>query len=114
MSVAVCHCPTCGAPYTGEVPRVDLDRNIFICSAGWVQLTRQRAELVSALLEAYPRGMRVDRLVYRLYGASETSEDPVANLRVQVSNARRYLRWLGWTIRNDYGSYYLEKFGGRE
>jgi Response regulators consisting of a CheY-like receiver domain and a winged-helix DNA-binding domain len=111
MTAAACHCPTCGALYTGERPRVDLDRNLFLCANGVTHLPPRQAEIVSILARAYPRAVSVDLLISGVYGLAEPSDDPGNAIKVHISYARRLLRPLGWEVRRVYrGGYFLERW----
>lgn len=98
MTVAICHCPTCGAPYAGGVPRVDLGRNTFICSSGAVVLQAQVAEIAAMLADAFPRVLHTERIIARLYGAGDMPDDAANVVRVRIHELRRKLRPLGWGV----------------
>lgn len=104
MSEAPCTCPTCGAPFTGERPRVDLDLNSFICAAGWVRLPGHQAEILSILLKAYPGIARHDAIFLGLYGGGEMPETD--SIKVHITHLRKRLRRLGWGVRATYGRGY--------
>lgn len=94
---AQCTCPTCGTPFTGERPRIDLDANTFICASGWVHLPGIRIEILTILLKAYPGVARHEAIFLGIYGGGEMPEgDPI---KVHVSNIRKALRPLGWDVR---------------
>lgn len=115
MSVAVCHCPTCGAPYTADRPRIDLDRNIFICADGAIRVTPQQAELLAVLIKAMPLYARTEAILRGIYGAAEGAEFENDNLRAQLSKLRGLLRPLGWKIENVWHrGYRLERIRGSE
>lgn len=100
MDAAPCLCPTCGAPYTAERPRVDLSQNVFICARGSIRITPQQAELLTILIDAMPEYARMETILYRLYGGTEGAEFEVDNIRAQISKLRAALRPLGWKIKN--------------
>lgn len=94
---AQCRCPTCGAPYTADRPRVDLDRNLFISASGWVKLRRTEAEIAAIIAQAYPGIARHDAIVLGVYGAGDI---PLTeNIKVHVSRMRDALQPIGWTVK---------------
>lgn len=115
MDAASCHCPTCGAPYTREIPRVDLSQNIFICARGSIRITPQQAELLAILTEAMPAYARMETILYKLYGGTVGAEFEVDNVRAQISKLRSVLRPLGWKITNVWHrGYQLARIDGAE
>lgn len=115
---AQCTCPTCGAPYEADRPRVDLDRNLFICAAGITKLKPQQAEIATILAAAFPRVSSYETLALSLYGGGDSPLDIRSVLKVQISVMRRALRPLGWNIAPVYGIGYrlerLERVGACE
>lgn len=110
----VCKCPTCGADFTAERPRVDLGSNIFICSTGAARLRPQAAEVASMLAAKYPDTVRIERLIAGLYGCADGPEQPVRVVYVLLSNLRRTIDPLGWTVANVHGvGWALVKAEGR-
>lgn len=101
-AAAICHCPTCGSPYTAERPRVDLDRNIFICAAGAVPLKPSQAEIAHTLLRSYPEAVAKERLLAAMYGGASGPEGEDKVLHVQVFHLRRQLSAVGWTVKNKW------------
>lgn len=95
-----CKCPTCGADYVSDRPRVDLGRNVFICSAGVARLRPQVAEIASMLVEHYPDTVRAERLLHGLYGWQDGPEYPDVALRVCVSQLRSAIASLGWGVKS--------------
>lgn len=113
MEPAQCRCPTCGSPFVGERPLVDLDTNTFICSSGWVRFQHIQAEIVAILVKAYPGLARYDAIFLGVYGGGEMPDsDPI---KVHIHHIRKLIRPLGWEIRAVYGQgYQLLRRGARD
>lgn len=110
MAEEFCQCPTCGAPYLDERPRVDLGRNIFICAAGATRVTPKHAEILHVMLEKYPAATGTALIFDRIHGVNDGPESGTESLRAHMSNIRRSLHDLGWTVKSDYNhTYRLER-----
>lgn len=108
----LCRCPTCGAPYQAERPLVDLERNLFICRQGQARVTPREAEVLSVIVEGFPRVVSVSRIVARVYGVLEP-DSAVGCVRVIICRVRPSLRKLGWAIRTGSArGYALERAAG--
>lgn len=113
MDGEFCRCPTCGAPYMDERPRVDLGRNIFICAAGATRVAPKHAEILTVLLEKHPAAAAAGHIFNSIHGVSGGPDGGTESLRAHMSNIRRLLRDLGWTIKADYNrTYRLERIEG--
>lgn len=105
-----CTCPTCGSLYTVEQPRIDLNRNTFICVSGHIRVTPSQAEILAAILERYPESVSIDHILSRIYNGVGEPDSAEQTLRVQVYRLKLRLRDLGWTIRANWGrGYRLER-----
>lgn len=78
---------------------VDLGANLFYAAGISVQLTPAEAEISHLLVEAYPRSVGHQVLIWGLYGdMDEHWKDPMATIRVHISRIRRKLGPLGVVV----------------
>ena len=89
-------CPLCGSIVQTKKPLVDLNTNTISFRGKIVQVQAKIAELASILIDAAPNRVHVERLMYRLYGASSPSSDNI--IRVYMRSLRRAVKPLGVQI----------------
>jgi DNA-binding response OmpR family regulator len=103
-----CTCPTCGQPM--NVGRAPIEG---LASA---PLSKQERLIVEVLTETYPRVVKADFLLERLYADDPEGgpECAVEVLRQLLWRIRKKLPTYGWTVQRsrggagNYGSYKLE------
>lgn len=90
--MAPCPCPTCGQPM--NAPRVPLE------ALRLVEFGKRKRRLVAALADAYPRAVNGAALLDAVYGDDPNGGPEAADmaLRVLVSQLRKKLVPMGWTI----------------
>ncbi len=82
-------CPCCGS----EVPEVKLD------GLSYVQLGPSSGALLRALVEAYPRALSTDQLVFGIWRGHNYEPEYASNtVHVLLGRLRRKLKAHGWAI----------------
>lgn len=98
--VVVCECPTCGHALPAGRLRVDLDNNVLLADGRAIKLQPREAELLWYLVQQYPRMARRDAIVVNVWGNAEVC---FATVKSAISDARRPLRMIGWTLKCEHG-----------
>lgn len=96
-------CPTCGQRVSrGGLPRFDLNSNTVSRSGLIVPSEPKIIEFGHILREAWPRAVKVERIIPRLWGSS-LPNDPAGCLRTYAYRLRRILEPMGHTIERIQG-----------
>ena len=97
---AIDRCPMCGGQFHNRPLIVNLDTNCIVYGERAVKAAPKHCELVSVLLNAMPRTVPYDHLIYRVWGANSTVA--IKTVHTTVCFARRMLEKLGWTIQAEH------------
>lgn len=107
-------CPTCNQRVGRSPLLVDIDNNV-VARAGQVRRVNPKvAELLAILQDAYPAGVRSERMTDKLWGIRPPS-NPQGCINQYVLRAREVLADIGgpWFIETCPGTYGISKAGYR-
>ena len=96
MSGTQLRCPACGSPIKDAPLRISLEYNTLIYGAHAIKLTPKQAEMLWVLRKAYPNLLAREMLLARVWGQQEVEDNAV---RTMVSQTRKIIEKIGWTIR---------------
>jgi hypothetical protein len=102
-------CPCCRRP-------LDVGETVDVTHLRDVKMANQHKVLINALVDVYPRSVKMGFLVDRLYADDPDGgpDDPVRLVRSLMTRIRKELPEYGWSVpansagRGNYGSYRLE------
>jgi DNA-binding winged helix-turn-helix (wHTH) protein len=90
-------CPTCGQRVTRSgLPRADLNSNTISRGEETHRVAPRVAELAHVLREAWPRAVKVERMIPKLWGIGREPDDVLGNLRAHAYQLNKILRRWGW------------------
>lgn len=109
-SSPVCLCHYCGSPYSPPPIAVDLDRNRIVVDGRDIRCEPKTAEVMSVLVDGYPKVVSPDRMIAKVWGASGGTQSPRNDLAVYLWRLRKVLKGTGWTVtKYSRGGYRLYK-----
>lgn len=94
-------CPCCGQPLPPREIAVDLNSNTLMVGEQHLKIKTRIAEVLSVIIDAWPEIVTRERLSTKVWGLYEIPSEKA--VEVHISNARKLLRPLGWTVKNQYG-----------
>lgn len=87
-------CPLCGGALDRDAVQIDLASNFANVRGRVLKLQGRQAEVLNALNDAYPKPVSRDKLMLRIYGATQEIESDRI-LDVYICQLRRLLRGTG-------------------
>lgn len=93
--------PTIPCPCCGKAMEAPLTPH-FLLELDW---SSHRHAILETLVDAFPRNVEIDHLIYRTYTSQNRDEpdDAALAMQVTVSKLRTLLPEFGWTIPNSPG-----------
>ena len=106
-------CPCCGQRFTADIPmQISMEFNTLILGERAIKLHPKQIEILHVLKEAWPRKLKKEQLITRVWGSFSDASDGTVRTTIFKTNQR--IRAFGYVIRfggDKSSGYRLEKIG---